>query len=92
MTGGLHPARERQERESGIAGMTPVTGRTAVNRAATVFGALGMFALLVGCEPVNDPSAGMSVADAVALIDQAPGVPPCAASTAGVRHPLFTPQ
>lgn len=52
--------------------MTPITGRTAVNRAATVLGALGLFALLVACEPVNDPSAGMSVADAVALIDKAP--------------------
>ena len=52
--------------------MTPVTGRTAVNRAVTVLGALSLFALLVGCEPVNDPSAGMSVADAVALIEKAP--------------------
>ena len=29
-------------------------------------------ALLAGCAPVNDPSAGMSVADAVALIEKAP--------------------
>jgi hypothetical protein len=68
----LRPGQERQEREPEIAGMKPMTGRTAVNRAATVFGALGVFALLVGCEPVNDPSAGMSVVDAVALIDKAP--------------------
>ena len=47
-------------------------GRKAVDRAATLLSALGLVAVLVGCEPINDPSAGMSTPEAVALIDQAP--------------------
>ena len=47
-------------------------GRIAVDRVATVVSALGVVAMLVACEPVNDPSAGMSTPEAVALIDQTP--------------------
>ena len=47
-------------------------GRTTVGRAVFALLALVVVALLVGCAPVNDPSAGMSVAEAVALIDRTP--------------------
>ena len=40
--------------------------------ATTVGSALLLSALLTGCAPVDDPSVGMSVADAVALIERAP--------------------
>jgi hypothetical protein len=33
---------------------------------------VGALAVVAGCEPVNDPSAGMSVPETVALIDQTP--------------------
>ena len=52
--------------------MRDVVGRKAVDRAGTLLSVLGVVAMLVGCEPINDPSAGMSVPEAVALIDQAP--------------------
>ena len=47
-------------------------GRKAVDRAATLVSVLGVVAMLVGCTPVNDPSAGLPTPEAVALIDQAP--------------------
>ena len=52
--------------------MLDVVGRKAVDRAGMLLSVLGLVAMLVGCEPVNDPSAGMSVPEAVALIDQTP--------------------
>ena len=44
----------------------------AVRYAAIKVGAIALLGLLVGCAPANDPSAGLSVADAVALIERTP--------------------
>jgi hypothetical protein len=47
-------------------------GRNAMRRATAAFTGLVVLAPLVACTPVSDPSAGMSVADAVALIEKTP--------------------
>lgn len=41
-------------------------------RATLVAAAMGLAALVAGCAPVEDPSAGMPVAEAIKLIDRAP--------------------
>jgi hypothetical protein len=48
------------------------TGRAVVSRAIGTVSALVVLAMLAGCTPVNDPSAGMSVTQTIALVDQTP--------------------
>ena len=52
--------------------MRPRLGQRLSGRARVALAAAFMLLPFVGCAPVNDPSAGMSVAETVALIDQTP--------------------